>query len=667
MSVRPEKARCPLPWPRALRSSPRRRSDRLGYLVAGLVGAASAVAGPASSAEVGPGWASPEDAASVAAREGIPFSDGFPLTTPERVFPLSEVRPGQRGYGFTVFRGARLEPFAVEILGVLKGVAGPDHDAILARLSGRNIEFTGVISGMSGSPVYIDGRLVGAVAYRFGEFSREPIAGITPIEHMLPLLDRQRSRQAAGARPGPPAPRTDIAGRAPRSTDPLPVSRPERGSATPIATSVAVSGLDPRAAERLRVALPAGAALSVGGAPISLDANRSAEAGRVTALPIRPGAPIAALVAVGDVNLASIGTVTYVHGDDVLGFGHPFQSDGDVAFPMATAAIVNTLASARGSYKQGVPALEVGTILQDRLTAISGRIGGTPAPTVPLSVEVGEPGRGRVDRTEVRLVDSPIWLPIVTDAVLSSAVLKRLGASPGGTVELRFGLEVDDLYLEVRDAYAAPAPIEVAAHAARDAAALVALVARSRVGRPRIRRISVRLDVRREVAAYRVLGAEVLAPRVHPGDRVELRVRLEPFRGEERTVTLELTVPEDAPVGPARLHVGAGLALDRRDRRARGRLRPSTVAELLGVLASRRPDDAIYARLYFPQPGLRVGATVLPALPPTIAAAVASRTVDGAARIGERPGPEARRPLDGVLEGGRELSLEILPPLEPLP
>lgn len=637
---------------------PRPRTHPVALGCFGLLGALFAPA----EASAAPAEAS---AAEVAAREGIEMSQGYPVTRPERLFPLADIREGQRGVGFTVFRGGEVEPFEVQVLGVLEGMAGPGSDVILARLSGRQIEFTGVIAGMSGSPVYIDGRLVGAVAYRFGDFTREPIAGITPIERMLPLLERAPGTAVRA----PPPPPTLAAGRAPRSTEALalPVASEVGGGATPIA-ALSAAGLHPLAAARLERALPAHVGLSVGAGHSTrgVSPNQASEAGRVVAPPILPGAPIAALVAAGDVNLASIGTVTYVQGSQVLGFGHPFQSDGAVAFPMATAAIINTLASARGSYKQGVPSLEVGTVLQDRLTAISGTLGGQPPPMVPMEVRVADEV-GPVELTRVRLASSPTWLPIVTDAVLASAVLRRIGAEPGGTVRLKLGVEVDDLYLEVNDRYAAPAPVEVAAYAARDVATIVGVIARTALATPRIGRIRADISIERSVEAQQLVEAELASPSLRPGQTAHIVARMRSYRGPERLVRLALLIPPGTPEGVARIHVGGGFALDRRDVRARGNLQPTTVAELLGKLADRRPSDGLYARLYTPQPGLRIGASVLPALPPTMAATLGSRRLLGAESTRELPGPQVHVALPGATEGGVELKLEILAPLEPRP
>jgi hypothetical protein len=370
---------------------------------------------------------------------------------------------------------------------------------------------------------------------------------------------------------------------------------------------------------------------------------------------------VAALLTRGDVNLAAIVTVTFVDGAEVLGFGHPFVGQGTVAFPLATAAILNTLASEAGSYKQGLAAREVGVVSQDRLTAISGELGGPRAELVPMRVTVVDEGKEQRERTRVEVVHSPVWLPMLTDTVVSSAVLKRIGAEAGGTVEMKAGIEVNDLYLEVEDAYAAPSPVKVAAYASRDVAQILAVVSRNGLEPAEIDAVRVTLRVRPEVALFELESARVVPERARPGDTVAVEARVRPYRGVPKALRLALRVPDDAPPGEAQLFVGGGAALDRRDAEARGALEPDSLTALLGILADRRPGQVLYARLYLPRPGLRLGSKVYADLPPSLRATLGSHPALEAHPIDEAPGPEAQRPMAGVVRGAEALTLEILP------
>ncbi|MEL6185417.1 MAG: hypothetical protein AAFU79_12410, partial [Myxococcota bacterium] len=582
------------------------------------------------------------------AAAAIPKKDGFPITRSDQLFPLAEVRRGLTGVGFTVFEADVPEPFGVEVLGVLEGMLGPGEDVILARLTGERIRFTGVISGMSGSPVYIDGRLVGAVAYRFGSFAKEPIAGITPIERMLPVFESSGSPTATGL----PLPFDAAAvladrGRAPRGAPTLGATATfaprfsARNDGQAIATPVAAAGLHPGAFERLAQTLEQGSmrlvAAGAAGVPRGGASSKGAAAGRVAAAPLLPGAPIAARLTRGDIDLSAIGTVTYVEGSRVLAFGHPFVGEGRVGFPMATASILNTLASEAGSYKQGLPAEEVGSISQDRLTAIGGKLGGAPLKMVPLGVTVVD-GSRRI-RTEVEIVEDPRWLSLLTDTVVTSAVLRRLSAEAGGTVKMKAGFQVGDRYLEVQDSYAAPAPLRVAGYAAQDAAVLLSLISRNDLEPASVSRVEVELAVDDEVRVIALETAVVEPQRVYPGQIVEITARLRPYRGRIRQQRLRVEIPIDAPAGPLRIHVGGGLELDRRDVRAGGRPQPRTLDGLLGLLAERRPASALYARLYLPQQGLRWGTELLPGLPVSARSTLLSQPELSVQPAAERLGP----------------------------
>lgn len=624
-------------------------------------------------------------AAVAAPKPSVRLVDGFPETRPDRLFGLDEVRRGQRGIGYTVFAADAAEPFEVEILGVMEGMLGPDQSVILARLSGEKIERTGVIAGMSGSPVYIDGRLVGAVAYRFGAFTAEPIAGITPIRDMLEMQKGADGRASApplfrGPLPALGDPADPSRARLPPlPAPPRPVGAAGRfGAATPIATPLVISGLDPAVLEARRPELEAAGFLPVAGGGRSQDldlglfeprpsaartvaANTAGEAGRVKAAPIAPASPIGALLMRGDINVAAIGTVTYVEGDRVLAFGHPFIGHGEVAFPMTTAAIVNTLASEAGSYKQGLPAREVGVIRQDRLTAIGGALGAA-APMIPVRILIqglDDPAASVGIETRVEIVDDPVWFPAMLDNAIASAASRRLGYEAGGTLDLDVRIHVEDRVLAYEDRLSAPPPLRLPAFASRDVASSAAMLLRNELKRAPIHGVEVRLRVSAEVHLTELLRVDAPA-RARPGETIAAAAVVRPYRGAPRRVPFELRVPDDA-VGEVELYVGGGLELDRKDGDARGRRTPKDLDDLMALLAARRPAQALYARLYLPQPGLTHDMAVMTALPPSARATLTAQPRDGLEASEARPGPEARIPLERVLSGAQSVTIEVVP------
>lgn len=666
----------------------------------------------ASAAEPASGTAAAARAAPGADLPKPSFVEGFPVTRRDAIYPLSAVRVGQRGVGYTVFKGPDAQPFEVEILGLMKGMLGPKRDVILARLSGPEIEFSGVIAGMSGSPVYLDGKLLGAVAYRFGSFTREPIAGITPIESMLdltrdPQLDVPLGASAAARVVDAPrvaiephaARLTDLRSRAPLDLDgwiarggltPALLGARVSGSAagagatptaTPIATPIATSGLDAAGARFLATLLGDGAFVVGGGAgdavaaassagapraktgakpapgPRPLAANVASTAGGQIAPPIRPAAPISAVLMRGDLNAAGTGTVSFVDGELVLAFGHPFFGFGKVAFPMATAAILNTLASASGSYKQSALGAEVGAITADRISAIGGHLGAR-APMVPVTVTVTPAGSARAIVTEVEVTAHELWLPSMVASAIQSAASGRIAEEAGGTLEIEARVQVGDRTIGFRDAYAAVAPTHLGALAAQDVGVLCSIVLRNSLERADVRAVDVRLVTKPTVDLAVLEDAVLLTPVVRPGGTARVELSLRSYRGARRKERVELVVPRDLD-GEIELLVGGSAELDARDDEVQGDRRAESLDELLGLLTERRDGRGLYARLYPKRPGVRAGAEVLSALPPSQRLLLDETHVGRTKALTEALGPEARRATEEVVVGAATLKLQV--------
>lgn len=598
----------------------------------------------------------------------VPFENGFPVTSKDRIYKLSEVKRGQRGVGYTVFAADKAERFEFEVLGVMRAMLGPGQDVVLVKLIGKKIEFTGVISGMSGSPSYIDGRLLGAVSYRFGSFSREAIAGITPIENMIAIYEGGEVQPAAPVRTGgrrQPIHVSDFRGRAlPALTLPTADAMPAGTDLRPIAAPLSISGMDPNVAATLskqleRVGFVAVTSAASNAAPSD---NKKSSAGAVAAAPIAPASPIAALLTRGDITLAAIGTVTMVDGNRVYGFGHPFMGWGHVKFPMATAAIINTLASEAGSYKQGAPALTVGAITHDRLTAIAGDIGDV-APMVPVKIVVQSANERRSSPglvTNVEVVDDPVWFPVMADNVISSAGGSRLGFEAGGTVDYETDIVIGDHTLTIKDSITGPPPLRIAAYASRDVATTASILLRNDFEKAKLKRIDVRMRIRPEVLEEEIVEVSPLLVDARPGSKVPITVTLRPFRGPDETVTLSVPVPEDA-TGTIEIAVGGGLEIDRRDGNVKGGIVPQSLEDLLGVLAERRHGRALYARVYMMRKGLRDGAELYAALPVSQRAVLGAQTHAGLSAMDKSFGPEVSISRPRVVMGERAVTVTVLP------
>lgn len=348
---------------------------------------------------------------------------GAPMAT----LPFAALRHGQRGVCYTVFEGDTVEPFAFEIKSIMPKYLGPDDDLLLVRLLGDKAEFTGVVSGMSGSPCLVDNKLIGALSYSFANFAKEPIAGITPIAAMnrvqhSPKEARPYRIQTAAWPTGahaaagwPDAPMPQGAGAMPTPiTTPLGLAHMVPEVRDYFAPYLRAMGFEPMATGSLP-----GAATGVNGG-----AHPQAPTTLV------PGGAIAVVLAQGDINMAATGTVTAVQGNQILAFGHPFTGGGAVSFPMAPSYIVNTMASSMHSFKMAVAGAPVGEINGDRLPAIAGTLGAVPA-MVPLQGTLRGPTGAATFAFEV--ARDPVMTPRLLAMGTANALTARSEATSRGT------------------------------------------------------------------------------------------------------------------------------------------------------------------------------------------------------------------------------------------
>ncbi|HEX3113548.1 MAG TPA: SpoIVB peptidase S55 domain-containing protein [Candidatus Eisenbacteria bacterium] len=299
------------------------------------------------------------------------------------VFPVDSVRTGMTGYGLTVFEGTKVDTFQVTILGVLRGYR-PGANLVLARAEGHNLERTGIIAGMSGSPVYIHGKLLGAIAYAWA-FNKDPVGGITPVEEMLSLFPP----------PGQPTP-DDVdqrLGLADFGADGAPADTPAPGTnpledptgVRAIAAPLTLSGFTPEAVSFLQPWLERrGFVVSPGG---------GYQPG-VVCDSLVPGSAVGVELIRGDWSAAAIGTLTYRDGDRLLAFGHPFVAMGWVRFPLTAATIHTIFASQQISTKVGSPSTTCGTLVADRSIGVSGELG-TPPAMIPVRSRLWPSARAR--------------------------------------------------------------------------------------------------------------------------------------------------------------------------------------------------------------------------------------------------------------------------------
>lgn len=505
--------------------------------------------------------------------------------------PVSDIRPGQHAVVRTVFAGDSIETFDADILGVMSN-GRADGQIILARATSPRVVQCGVAAGMSGSPVYVDGKLVGALALGW-PFSKEPIFGVTPIADMLGVLDQPELPAGPGSS-GPaglaPLPRT--AYRELAWSDDTVASAPAAPAAAgrPIALPIplAAGGLAPAAFDYARTLFEGtGFLLTPGGRGAALDTARAAAR-------LVPGAAVAVDVLRGDLNFSAIGTVTYRDRDQLLIFGHPFFQAGDVRLPLSTASIVGILPSLYDSFKLGMPGTPVGVATQDRRPAVGGRIGGR-VHLMPFSVEVRDGARApRTFRFES--IEDRVLMPQLVTTAAMSCLMEAGGASPQQTVEWSLVAYRGREVLRMHDRVAGDMPLAEAAGAATGPIRF--LVGNSfETWTPDSAAIVLRVTPGRQ--QWSVRGARLLGAAVRPGGVAHARVELERWQGERRTIDVDVPVPAELPNGRFALWLGGGAEFDRlASSRLPSRYRPTSASDGMRRLAALKSSDALYAALW---------------------------------------------------------------------
>jgi hypothetical protein len=541
--------------------------------------------------------------------------------------PLSEVRPGMQGVGRTVFEGARVDEFGVRILGVLENAVGPRQSLILARLEGGPLAHTGVIAGMSGSPVYVDGRLVGAVAYSF-PFGKEPIAGITPIGDMVAAADnaapRAASARLAASPAAAPLDRASVAAALARPLrsflpagfqgEPLPPA--VAGAAlSPLALPLVFSGFEPATFDWAR-----GVFSSMGFAPVMGGGGGGTAPGPVPDLV--PGAAVGVSLVEGDLDLSATGTITDIDGGRVYAFGQPFYNLGPTRFPLKKAWVYSVFPSLQSSWKIAAALDAVGTMDQDRTTTVAGRLGETPR-MIPVEVRLRS-ARSAERAFRFRIVEDELFTPVLGYVSLLSVLQGHERAIGAATlrVDARLGLS-KGREVRVRDVVAGQQPAQQAATAL---AGPLALLVGNDFEPLALERLDVTVDASETIETATIVRAWVDARLpLRPGTVAPVKVQLRTRRGDTVTETLEVPVPPSAPTGTYTLLVADAATMDAVEQReARHGFVARSIDDLLRELGRLRVGSRVYARLTRPGGGAVVGGEYLPSLPGSVLSVLSS-------------------------------------------
>jgi len=532
---------------------------------------------------------------------------------PTETLPAEQVVAGMKGYGFSdLGDGKGIQQFDVEILGLLKKFA-PRQDLILARVSGAGLENAGVIAGMSGSPIYVDGKLVGALAYGW-PFSKEPICGITPIQSMLEI------------RHVPPAPPLPIGG-ASVSTKAFLSAFTNADFASHL--EALVQPLRPAAQEGL---MPLPLPVSFGGLTEGRLWRRVSETAGWMATPsgasavstgsdstLRPGSAVAAQLLTGDMDISATGTVTWVEGNAVLAFGHPFLSMGPVSMPMARAEVLTVLPSLYRSVKFAASGQILGSISQDRSTGILGTFG-AQAPMVPINVKISS-DQVPTQTFHFQAVHNSMLTPILSAIAIDNVVTTLEKRAGERTLVWKSSIHTPDRDVRWNSVFSGMAARE---EAVTSLALLTNYLMANEFRDLTITGMDIEIAHSDRLQNARIVHVEAQKERVRPGEEVPVWVDLVDFRGSPRRVVMTLKVPADTPPGPLTVFVGDGnsataydLGLVPSD--------PHSLDQVLDFLARIRPPNSLNLLAYRRSPGAVVVGEPLPALPPSVVAILRDR------------------------------------------
>jgi hypothetical protein len=596
-----------------------------------------------------------------------PDAQAGPLNLPPnppavtKFFPLSEIRRGQQGVAYTVFEGTKPEPMGVEILGVLHNAIGPRQDMILARLEGTKPQYTGVVAGMSGSPVYIDGKLVGALAFRIGQFSKEPICGITPIHEMLGVEEQSAELRARSTEDSVQRTAFSVPGGTDAGVEA--VSGPGAGGTLdssliqPMDTPLVFSGFSPAALQLWKQYAPAGLMPVAGVGGSESDENQPD--------PLAPGSAVSAVLVRGDLDIAATCTVTYVDPKKMLACGHPITQFGPVSMPMTKADVVATLPSPADSFKIINTTETVGSITEDRETAILGEFG-KPARMIPVTLHVnGEPSETEAaaagNTLHFDVIDQPQVTPMAVMVAVYQALMQQNAYSAQTTYRVQGAVKLSG-YPEVRlNRLVAPTDTIPA-----NLATALALGERfTRLYDNAARRTPIE-SVDLEVAAIprrltaEIENAQASKVEIHAGDTVTVEATIRPWHGDLRNVRIPVTLPANLPEGPVRLLVSDGSTLDRLLQPPGFNAQPLDVAATIAQLNSAHPSDRLYVTLLSPEAQAAVDGHTLTAIPLSMANVLAPlKDNNSMALNGESAMPMASLPMDAVISGVQVVTLQV--------
>ena len=585
-----------------------------------------------------------------------------PLLLRSEMLTVDEVRPGMKGVGKSVFRGTKIEDFGITVLGVLRKVDF-DGDIILIRIdSGPPVsQGFGVVSGMSGSPIYVNGKIIGALAYAW-PFAKTPVAGVTPIAQMLEAFQPGSSpvRPQGTLRAAEPFlidGRRIVRGVVAPSESVLPAAGQDTAALVPIATPVLVSGLSPRLIEDLRKAMaPLGLVPLAGGGSMGSIETR-----------MEPGQAVGARLVGGDLDLTAVGTVTYVKDNIVLAFGHPMAGLGTTDVPLVAAYVHGVMPSSMISFKLASGGQTLGHFTQDRPWCVGGRLGGQ-AELIDGSLRITDTDRGVVRGYGVQVVRNRSITSMLLVAVLAGAI-ESVGPPAEGTTRVRFRFEAEGLPpMERENTYTVEGDGGILAlllgafggaeSATGELSQILEVLQNSEFGEARLNRLGIEVELSKERRLARLEDVSIPTPRVRAGDDVDVVINLRASDGRAVQIRKTIAIPETCPPGRVRVGIAGGRTAER----LRSRLEisdppPVTMAQMVEQMLSRPSNDDLVIEVALRTVGIEARGYAFRDLPPAAIDLLRAATARKLRPL--RDHVETRSKTEWVVSGSTVLSLTV--------
>jgi SpoIVB peptidase S55 len=576
------------------------------------------------------------------------------------ILPLDQVKPGMKGVAYTIFAGDTIEPFDVEVIGILPNLMGPKQSIILVQLHGDKALHTGVVAGMSGSPVYIDGKLVGALSLKFGVFVKEPLAGVTPIEDILSIPAGDSSNPKTLSVRSTAGGNTEAASSVSASNLPhysVPTKWAQAAGASgdaylePIASPLVFSGVAPATLRQYAGEwAPYGMVAAAGGTapPASDDAK------------VVPGDMVSMLLVQGDISMSAACTVTAVTQDRVYACGHPLFGLGASDMPLARGRTLTTLASDFNSTKIVNAGGVIGTLTEDRLTAVMGRIG--PAPQmIPVDLTVVTPAGEK--QFHAAMISNPKLTPLLMGLIAFNGLTQNTAYGEGSTMKLSGDITIDGHSpVSLEDMYAPTDQfVPDGTFVASSVQTTFTRIFSNPYEMPKVNKVSLRVESIPDRRVASILNAWSEVSEAQPGDPVTIKVLLRPYRGAPVIRDVSITIPPQATRGSTlRVQVSDADSLNRIPNLVAAQGRLGGLDQLISLLNRERRNNQLYVTLLKPTPTLLVEDKELPDAPLSQINVLDQKRLPGnSALLRESAAGEWSVRMDEIIAGSTSVFIKI--------